>query len=105
LDVTGECREVLEMYFKLILENGHVGAGKSLETVRYFRGESPADMFDIAARVPRVKGKNRGTGVKLVQSVSREEYIRGIQQAADDRYLNTRKRKKHTKRKKEVLFH
>ncbi len=54
------------MYFKMILECGHAGAGRSLETVRYFRGESPVDMFSIAARVPRAKGKDRGTGVKLV---------------------------------------
>jgi hypothetical protein len=93
------------MYFKLILENGHVGAGKSLETVRYFRGESPADMFNMAARVPRVKGKHSGTGVKLVQSVSREEYIKGVQQADGDRYLSTRKKKKHNRRNKEVYFH
>ncbi len=92
------------MYFKMILECGHVGAGRSLETVRYFRGESPVDMFSIAARVPRAKGKDRGTGVKLVQSVSRDEYIKGIQQAAGDRYLSARKKSKH-KKKKEVLFH
>ncbi len=92
------------MYFKMILESGHVGAGKSLETVRYFRGESPVDMFSFVARVPRVKGKDRGTGVKLVQSVSRDEYIKGIQRAGGDRYLSTRKKRKHTK-KKEVFFH
>ena len=92
------------MYYKLILENGHIGAGKSLETVRFFRGESPVDMFDIAARIPRVKGKNRGTGVKLIQSISKDEYIQGIRQVAGDKYLSTRK-KKNTKRKKEVLFH
>jgi hypothetical protein len=93
------------MYFKLILESGHVGAGKSLETVRYFRGESPVDMFNIAARVPRVKGKNGGTGVKMVQSVTRDEYLKGVQQASGDRYLSTRKKKKHSKRKNDVLFH
>ena len=93
------------MYYKLILENGHVGAGKSLETVRYFRGENPVDMFSLAARVPRVKGKNSGAGVKMVQSVSREEYIKGVQQAAGDRYLSTRIKKKIAKRKKEVYFH
>ena len=93
------------MYYKLIMENGHIGAGKSLETVRYFRGENPVDMFNIAARIPRSKGKDRGTGVKLVQSVSRDEYLKGVQQAAGNPYLNTRKKKKHNKRKKEVLFH
>ena len=93
------------MYFRMILENGHVGAGKSLETVRYFRGENPVDMFNIAARIPRAKGKDRGTGVKLVESVSREEYIKGIKQAGNNSYLSTRKKKKYNKRKKEVLFH
>jgi len=93
------------MYFKLVLESGHVGAGKSLETVRYFRGENPVDMFNVAARVPRVKGKNSGTGVKMVQSVSRDEYLKGIKQTSGDRYLSTRKKKKNTKRKKEILFH
>ena len=86
----------------MILENGHVGAGNSLETVRYFRGGSMVDMFDMAARIPRVKGKHAGTGVKLVQPVSREEYLQGVKQAAGDRYLNTRKKKRHSKRKKEV---
>ena len=93
------------MYFKLILENGHVGAGKSLETVRYFRGESPVDMFSMAARIPRAKGKDRGTGVKLIQSVTRDEYIKGVQRASDDRYLETRKRSKNSRRKKNRLFH
>ena len=93
------------MYYKLILENGHVGSGKSLETVRYFRGENPVDMFGIASNIPRVKGKKWGTGVKLVQSVSRDEYIQGIKSAACDPYLKTRKKKKYNKKKKEVLFH
>jgi len=92
------------MYFKMILESGHVGAGRSLETVRYFRGDSMLDMFDRAARAPRVKGKGTGTGVKLVQPVSREEYIKGVQKSASDPYLSTRKNKRG-KRKKDVLFH
>ena len=93
------------MYYKMILENGHVGAGKSLETVRYFKGESPVDMFQFAARIPRVKGKDRGTGVKLVQPVSKEEYIKGVQKADRDRYLSTRVKNKVAKRKKEIYFH
>jgi len=93
------------LYFKLILENGHVGSGKSLERVRYFRGENPVDVFNTAARLPRVKGKDRGTGVKIVQAVSKEEYIKGVRQCAGDRYHVKRKRKKHSKRNKEVLFH
>lgn len=100
-----ERREVPEMYYKMILENGHVGAGKSLETVRYFRGDDAVDMFTMAARVPRVKGKDRCTGVKLVQPVSREEYIKGVQKAERDRYLSTRVKNKVAKQKKEIYFH
>jgi hypothetical protein len=92
------------MFFKLILENGHVGAGNSLETVRYFRAENPVDMFTIASRIPRVKGKVSGGGVKLVERISREEYERGIQENRHNPYLRTRKKKSSRKRKK-VLYH
>jgi hypothetical protein len=93
------------MYYKMVIEGGHVGAGKSLDTVRYFKGENPVDMFSMAARMPRSKGKETGIGVKLVQNVSRDEYLEGIRQMESDRYLNRRKRQKRSKRKKEVLFH
>jgi hypothetical protein len=89
----------------MVIDNGHVGAGKSLETVRYFRGDSSVDMFSIAARIPRSKGKDRGTGVKLVQTVSRDEYLKGIKREVSDPFLNKKKKQKRSKRKKEVLFH
>ncbi len=92
------------MYFKMVLENGHVGSGKSLETVRYFKGKSMVDMFSGATRIPRIKGKDTGTGVKLVQTITREEYIRGIQQVASDRYLSKRK-KKGSRKRKDIIFH
>ena len=98
-------RKVLEMYFKLILDSGHVGAGKSLETVRYFKGKNPVDLFSLVSRMPRVKGKHTGSGIKLVQSIGRDEYLRGIKQTSEDRYLNTRKSRKGSGRKKEVLYH
>ena len=94
------------MYFKMILESGHVGAGNSLETVRYFRADNPVEMFSLAARIPRTKGKARGTGVKLIQPVSREEYLAGSRQEASDPYLNRRKNRKGSRRKsKDVTFH
>jgi len=92
------------MYFKLILESGHVGSGKSLEKVRYFTGRDPVDVFNTAARLPRVKGKEWGTGVKSVQSISREEYIRGVRESTDDPYFETRKKRKASRRRKELLF-
>lgn len=93
------------MYFKLVLENGHVGAGKSIESVRYLKGISTAEVFEAAARIPRVKGKDRGTGVKMVMPVSRDEYLEGLKQNARDPYLKVRKKNGRAKRKRNVLFH
>jgi hypothetical protein len=45
------------MYYRAIIECGHMGAGKSVDTVRYFRAENPVDLFSAAARIPRAKGK------------------------------------------------
>ena len=98
--------EETKMFFKLILEGGHVGAGKSLDTVRYFRAESTVDAFELANRVPRVKGKTAGTGVKLIQQVSHDEYREGIRSSSKDPYLNTRRKNRGSKkRRKDILFH
>jgi hypothetical protein len=98
------CGEVPSMFFRLILENGHVGAGNSFETVRYFKADNPVDMFNIASQIPRVKSKYGGNGVKLVERISREEYRKGIRENRQHPYLRTRK-KKSSRKKKETLFH
>ena len=92
------------MFFKLVLEKGHVGAGNGLDTVRYFRAQDPVEMFTIASRLPRVKGKANGTGVKLIEKISREEYERGIRDSFRNPYLGTRK-KGSTRRRKKALYH
>ncbi len=92
------------MYYRLILSGGHMGAGKEMEMVRYFRSENPVELFSMAARAPRVKGKSSGAGVKLIQPVSKEEYERGLKATMDNRYLNTRKHKSR-KVEKDLTFH
>ncbi len=65
------------MYFKLVMEAGHVGAGKSCDMVRYFEGD---DIFGILARshhTPRLKKKESGLGIKLIKEISRQEFIHG----------------------------
>ena len=65
------------MYFKLVMEAGHVGAGKSCDMVRYFEGN---DIFGILARshhIPRLKKKGSGGGIKLIKEISRHEYVHG----------------------------
>jgi hypothetical protein len=76
------------MYFKLVMEAGHIGAGKSCDMVRYFEGD---DIFGILARsrhIPRLKKKDSGIGIKLIKEISRREYIYGKGQERKDPFLN-----------------
>ncbi len=93
------------MYYRLVLENGHMGAGKSIDTVRYFRAENPVDLFSAVARIPRVKGKGSATGVKLIEPITRDQYEQGVAMTQDNPYLARRKRKKKGRKKKETIFH
>ena len=76
------------MYFKLVMEGGHVGAGKSYEMVRYFEGN---DIFGVLARsrfVPRLKKKEFGNGIKFIKEISWREYLTGKGREKRDPYLN-----------------
>jgi len=66
------------MYYKLIMEMGHLGAGKSLERVRYCEGEDILSVFDRAHRFPQVKRKERRRGIVFIQQISRSEYLKGL---------------------------
>jgi len=79
------------MFFKLILEGGHVGAGKSFDMVRYFRGEDIVSVMDSALRTPRVKKKSNGQSIKLIEPISEQEYLSGKIVEAKDPYLNHRR--------------
>jgi len=76
------------MYFKLVMEGGHVGAGKSYDMVRYFEGDDIFGVFSRAFRTPRLKKKEFGSGVKLIQEISWREYIAGKGRERKDPYLN-----------------
>ena len=65
------------MYFKLVMEAGHVGAGKSCDMVRYFEGDDIFGVFARSRRIPRLKKKESGTSIKLIKEISRQEYIYG----------------------------
>jgi hypothetical protein len=76
------------MYFKLVMEGGHVGAGKSYEMVRYFEGD---DIFGVLAQslhTPRLKKKVFGGGIKLIKEISWREYLTGKGGERRDPYLN-----------------
>ncbi|MBW2038022.1 MAG: hypothetical protein JRI46_00250 [Deltaproteobacteria bacterium] len=76
------------MFFKFVMEGGHVGAGKSYEMVRYFEGD---DIFSVLAnvlRIPRLKKREFAGGIKLIKEVSWKEYIKGKRREERDPYLN-----------------
>ncbi len=63
------------MYFKVVLEGGHVGAGKSFEMVRYFEAENAIVLLKYLESYPALKFKSRGAGITLVKPISKEEYF------------------------------
>ena len=76
------------MFFKLVMEGGHVGAGKSYDMVRYFEGNDIVCVFTNSLRTPRLKKKQFAGGIKLVKEVSRREYVTGKIRERSDPYLN-----------------
>jgi hypothetical protein len=75
------------MFFKLVMEGGHVGAGKSYEMVRYFEGDDIFYVFAKALRTPRLKKKECAAGIKFVKQVSKREYVHGKRKESKDPYL------------------
>jgi len=52
------------VFYKIIIECGHMGAGNGLERIWFIKGENPLTVLQKA--------------IKLIQEISKEEYISGI---------------------------
>ncbi len=76
------------MFFKLVMEGGHVGAGKSYEMVRYFEGDNILGVLTHSLRTPRLKKREFAAGIKLIKEVSWREYVQGKRRERRDPYLN-----------------
>ena len=74
------------MFFKVVVECGHVGAGKCHEAVRYWQAKNASQALCSAAALPRAKRKNL-TVVKSVVPISQREYDIGLREEASDSYL------------------
>ncbi|MBI5286138.1 MAG: hypothetical protein HY878_00925 [Deltaproteobacteria bacterium] len=66
------------MFYKVITECGHLGAGNGYERVWFFKGHNPLSILTKARTLPRVKRKDTSLGIKLIQRISREEYVAGV---------------------------
>lgn len=65
------------MYFKVIMEMGHLGSGKSFEIIRFFEAEDAMMLMSLLANYPALKSKNSMSSVKLIKPISKEEFERG----------------------------
>lgn len=65
------------MFYKVITECGHLGAGKGFERVWFLAGPDPFSVLNKARTLPRVKRKDTSLAIKLIKRVTREEYLQG----------------------------
>ena len=66
------------MFYKAVIECGHVGAGNSIERVWFLKGADPISVLQRARTLPRVKRKDTLLSIKLLQRISKDEYICGM---------------------------
>lgn len=66
------------MFYKLIIECGHMGAGNGFERVWFVKGSNPLAILQRARTMPGVKRKETSLAIKLIKEITREEYINGI---------------------------
>lgn len=66
------------MFYKAVIECGHVGAGNSFERVWFLKGNNPLAVLKRARVLPRVKRKDTLLSIKLLKRISKSEYICGM---------------------------
>lgn len=75
------------MYYKVLMEGGHMGAGKYYNMCRYFSVSNVGVIFDLLGKMPRLKSKGVGRSVKMIEPISKEEFKKGRISEARDPYL------------------
>ncbi len=84
------------MFFKVVMDGGHMGSGKSCEFVRYFEAEVAMDLFDLLRAFPGLKNKDSALGIRLVQAIDEDEFERGkLAEKQDPYYSRVSKRSRN----------
>jgi len=84
------------MFFKVVMDGGHMGSGKSYEFVRYFEAEDAMDLFDLLRAFPGLKNKDSASGIKLVKAIDEDEFERGkLAEKKDPYYSRDSKRSRN----------
>lgn len=66
------------MYYKVIMECGHIGAGNNHEKTWYIKGTDTVSALKTATRLPGVKKKHTLNSVKLIKEITRDDYKNGL---------------------------
>lgn len=74
-------------YYLIIIECGHVGAGKSIEITRYFEDFSLVEAYYSAINMPRSKKKS--DSIKFIKEISYQQYCEGKLSEKLNPYLQT----------------
>ena len=82
------------MFFKVILDGGHMGAGKAGEIVRFFEAHDAMDLFELLQAFPGMKSKDSGRGIKLIERIDEAAFNEGRAEERKDPY-NTRFHRRH----------
>jgi hypothetical protein len=61
--------------------------------VRYLEGRDIFSVLFSASHFPRVKKKRYRKGIKLIQEITKREYLQGRIREKEDPYLNTHRKK------------
>jgi len=75
------------MFYKIVIECGHVGAGKGFDVVRYFQGDNVQTVLASLKKLPRIKAKRTSKSVKLIKAISEKEYRAGLNIEHSNPYL------------------
>jgi hypothetical protein len=62
-------------YFEIILEFGHVGAGKSYDAARFVKARDIMEAFERALVMPGAKKKRFGADIKRIKEISQTEFV------------------------------
>lgn len=65
------------MYFKVIIESGHIGTGKDCETVYYVEADSTVELFTMMEKYLGLKSKGSSKAITMVKPVDGQEYETG----------------------------
>ena len=63
------------LYYKVLIEGGHMGAGKSYNFTRYFKADNLNALYRSLNKLSRIKSRSGLRSVREVIPVSRENFM------------------------------